>query len=110
MSRFPASCRQPAFASWSSIARSETGPSLRSAYRSPSPGRTRTGLSRCTRMRCGRGGCPLYPADCGAHTAGNASPAASDIRRGKRTPHVSKWRALAGLVGAESAEDLRTIL
>jgi len=39
--------------------------------------RTPTGLSRCTRMRCGRGGCPLYPEDCGAHTAGRVSPAAA---------------------------------
>ena len=40
-------------------------------------GRTPTGLSRCTRMRCGRGGCPLYPEDCGAHTAGRMSPTAA---------------------------------
>ena len=40
-------------------------------------GRTPTGLSRCTRMRCGRGGCPLYPEDCGAHTAGWMSPTAT---------------------------------
>jgi hypothetical protein len=40
-------------------------------------GRTPTGLSRCTRTRCGRGGCPLYPEDCGAHTAGRMSPTAA---------------------------------
>ena len=36
-----------------------------------------TGLSRFARMRCGRGGCPLYPGDCGALTASTASPAAT---------------------------------
>ena len=29
------------------------------------------------RMSCGRGGCPLYPGDCGARTAGRSSPAAA---------------------------------
>ena len=28
-------------------------------------------------MSCGRGGCPLYPGDCGARTAGRSSPAAA---------------------------------
>lgn len=40
-------------------------------------GRTPTGLSRSARMSCGRGGCPLYPGDCGARTAGRSSPAAA---------------------------------
>ena len=39
--------------------------------------RTPTGLSRFARMRYGRGGCPLYPGDCGALTAGTRSPAAT---------------------------------
>ena len=53
------------------------GPSLRSAYRSCCQGRTPTGLPRSARVRCGRGGCPLYPGDCGARTAGRSSPAAA---------------------------------
>ena len=77
MSRFPAAFRPPAFASWSSCARWGTGPSLRSAYRSCCQGRTPTGLPRSARMSCGRGGCPLYPGDCGARTAGRSSPAAA---------------------------------
>jgi len=40
-------------------------------------GRTLTGLPRSARMSCGRGGCPLYPGDCGARTAGRSSPAAA---------------------------------
>jgi hypothetical protein len=40
-------------------------------------GRTRTGLPRSARMSCGRGGCPLYPGDCGTRTAGRSSPAAA---------------------------------
>jgi len=77
MSRFPAAFRPPAFASWSSCARWGAGPSLRSAYRSCCQGRTPTGLPRSARMSCGRGGCPLYPGDCGARTAGRSSPAAA---------------------------------
>ena len=77
MSRFPAAFRLPAFASWSSCARWGAGPSLRSAYRSCCQGRTPTGLPRSARMSCGRGGCPLYPGDCGARTAGRSSPAAA---------------------------------
>ena len=77
MSRFPAAFRPPAFASWSSCARQGTGPSLRSAYRSCCQDRTLTGLPRSARMSCGRGGCPLYPGDCGARTAGRSSPAAA---------------------------------
>ena len=41
------------------------------------PGRTPTGLSRFARLRFGRGGCPLYPGDSGAHTTGRSSPAAA---------------------------------
>ena len=77
MSRFPAAFRPPAFASWSSCARQGAGPSLRSAYRSCCQGRHLTGLPRSARMSCGRGGCPLYPGDCGARTAGRSSPAAA---------------------------------
>ena len=77
MSRFPAAFRPPAFASWSSCARWGAGPSLRSAYRPCCQGRTPTGLPRSARMSCGRGGCPLYPGDCGARTAGRSSPAAT---------------------------------
>jgi len=77
MSRFPAAFRLPAFASWPSFARWGTGPSLRSAYRSCCQGRTPTGLSRSARMSCGRGGCPLYPGDCGARTASRSSLAAT---------------------------------
>jgi hypothetical protein len=77
MSRFPAAFRPPAFASWSSCARWGAGPSLRSAYRPCCQGRTPTGLPRSARMSCGRGGCPLYPGDCGARTAGRSSPAAA---------------------------------
>ena len=77
MSRFPAAFRPPAFASWSPCARWGTGPSLRSAYRSRCQGRTPTGLPRSARMSYGRGGCPLYPRDCGARTAGRSSPAAA---------------------------------
>ena len=33
-----------------------------------------------------------------AEAIGCSKASASDIRRGKRTPHVSTWRALAGLV------------
>ena len=76
-SRFPVAFRLPAFASWPSFARWGTGPSLRPAYRSCGQGRTPTGLSRSARMSCGRGGCPLYPGDCGARTAGRSSPAAT---------------------------------
>jgi hypothetical protein len=35
------------------------------------------GIPRSTRMRCGRGGCPLYSEDGGAHTADRESPAAA---------------------------------
>ena len=77
MSRFPVAFRPPAFASWPSFARRGAGPSLRSAYRSCCQGRTPTGLPRSARMSCGRGGCPLYPGDCGARTAGRSSPAAA---------------------------------
>jgi hypothetical protein len=66
-----------AFASWSSCARQGPGPSLRSAYRPCCQGRTPTGLPRSARMSCGRGGCPLYPGNCGARTAGRSSPAAA---------------------------------
>ena len=74
---FPLPFRPPAFASWSSCARWGAGPSSRSAYRSCDQGRTPTGLPRSARMSCGRGGCPLYPGDCGARTAGRSSPAAA---------------------------------
>ena len=74
---FPLPFRPPAFASWSSCARQGTGPSSRSACRSCCQGRTLTGLPRSARMSCGRGGCPLYPGDCGARTAGRSSPAAA---------------------------------
>jgi hypothetical protein len=74
---FPVAFRPPAFASWSSCARQGPGPSLRSADRSCCQGRTPTGLPRSARMSCGRGGCPLYPGDCGARTAGRSSPAAA---------------------------------
>ena len=76
MSRFPVAFRPPAFASWSSFARWGIGPSLRSAYRpvtEPDP----NGIPRFARMSYDRGGCPLYPGDCGAHTAGSVSPAAA---------------------------------
>jgi CRISPR-associated endonuclease Cas1 len=36
--------------------------------------------------------------------AGCSKASASDIRRGKRTPHVSTWAALAGLVGTAMLE------
>jgi hypothetical protein len=36
--------------------------------------------------------------------AGCCKATASDCRRGKRTPHVSTWRALAGLVGVNAVE------
>jgi hypothetical protein len=36
-------------------------------------------LPRSTRMRCGRGGCPLYPGDCGALHGRHGIP-------GRRTP------------------------
>ena len=36
-----------------------------------------------------------------AEAAGCSKASASDIRRGKWTPHVSTWAALAGLAGAE---------
>jgi hypothetical protein len=78
MSRFPVAFRLPAFASWPSFARWGTGPPLRSAYRPK--GRTSTGLPCSARMRCGRGGCPLYPGGGGAHTGGSYArppPAAS---------------------------------
>jgi hypothetical protein len=74
---FPVAFRPPAFASWSSCARRGAGPSLRSAYRSCCQGRTPTGLPRSARVSYGRGGCPLYPGDCGARTAGRSSPAAA---------------------------------
>jgi len=67
--------RPPAFASWPSFARWGIGRPLRSAYRHE--GRTPTGFPRFTRVRYGRGGCPLYPGDCGAHTTGTVSPAAA---------------------------------
>jgi hypothetical protein len=38
---------------------------------------TPTGLSRCTRMRCGRRGRPLYPGDSGTHTARSPYQAAA---------------------------------
>ena len=74
---FPLPFRPPAFASWPSCARQGPGPSLRSADRPCGQGRTPAGLPRSARMRCGRGGCPLYPGDCGARTAGRSSPAAA---------------------------------
>ena len=39
-----------------------------------------------------------------AEAAGCSNAYASDIRRGKRTPHVSKWRALAEACGAELSD------
>jgi hypothetical protein len=36
-----------------------------------------------------------------AEAAGCCKASASDIRRGKWTPHVSTWAALAGLVNRE---------
>jgi hypothetical protein len=36
--------------------------------------------------------------------AGCSKASASDYRRGKRTPHVSTWEALADLVGVGSVE------
>ena len=48
---------------------------------SPAPkGRAPTGFPRSARTSCGRGGCPLYPGDGGAHTDGASArppPAAS---------------------------------
>jgi hypothetical protein len=49
--------------------------------------RTPTGLSRFARMRSGRGGCPLYPRDCGTHTAGTMSPTAA-----RRLPTAGPYR------------------
>ena len=77
MSRFPAAFRPPAFASRSPCSRPGPGPSSRSAYRTPPGARTRTGFPRSTPARYDRGGCPLYPGDCGARTAGRSSPAAA---------------------------------
>jgi hypothetical protein len=99
VSRFPVAFRLPAFASWSSIARWGAGPSLRSAYR-PCQGRTPTGLSRFARMRCGRGGCPLYPGDCGALAAGRSSPAVT-----RRFPAASPFTPIQRpTTGASSNE------
>jgi hypothetical protein len=39
-----------------------------------------------------------------AETAGCSKAFASDIRRGKWTPHVSTWAALADLVGVAAVE------
>jgi hypothetical protein len=39
--------------------------------------RTPTGFPRSARMRYGRDGCPLYPGECGVHTADTGSPAAA---------------------------------
>ena len=39
-----------------------------------------------------------------AEAAGCSKAYASDIRRGKRTPHMSTWKALGKLVGAEVLE------
>jgi len=39
-----------------------------------------------------------------AEAAGCSKAYASDIRRGKRTPHVSTWKALGKLVGVEVLE------
>jgi len=36
---------------------------------------------------------------------GCSKTSASDIRRGKRTPHVSTWLALAGLIDFEIARE-----
>jgi hypothetical protein len=41
-----------------------------------------------------------------AGAAGYSKASASDIRRGKRTPHVSTWGALASLVGVEYSAQL----
>jgi hypothetical protein len=62
--RFPVAFRLPAFASRSSCSRRGIRPSLRSAYRMSV--RTSTGLPRSARVRCDRGGSPLYPEDGGA--------------------------------------------
>ena len=98
--RLPVAFRLPAFASWSSFARWGAGPSLRLAYRPCCQGRTPTGLSRFARMRCGRGGCPLYPGDCGALTAGRSSPAATC-----RFPAASPWTPVRRpITGASSNE------
>ena len=72
---FPAAFRPPALASWSSCARSGTGPSSRLAYRPRD--RTRTGLPCFARTSCDRGGCPLYSGDSGAHPERSRSPASA---------------------------------
>ena len=64
IARFPVAFPPPAFASRSSDSRQGIGRSSRSAYRHR---RTPTGLPRSARTSCGRGGCPLYPEDGGAH-------------------------------------------
>jgi hypothetical protein len=37
-----------------------------------------------------------------ADAAGRSKAPTSDIRRGKRTPHVSTWQGLAALVGVDT--------
>jgi hypothetical protein len=105
-SRFPVAFRLPAFASWSSFARWGVEPSLRSAYRFHTS-RTPTGLSRCARMRYGRGGCPLYPGDRGAHTAGAIGrPPHAAFQRQVPTPQVPRpitraWTNEASIEGSQ---------
>ena len=63
-------------------------------------GRTPTGLSRFARMRWGRGGCPLYPGDCGALAAGRSSPAVT-----RRFPAASPFTPIRRpTAGASSNE------
>jgi hypothetical protein len=83
MSRFPVAVRLPAFASWPSFARRGMGlpHGWLTRLRYYKVGTT-TGLSRFARMRHGRGGCPLYPGDCGAFTAGKPL----------RPPHAASQR------------------
>ena len=88
MSRFPVAFRPPAFASRSSDSRRGVGPSLRSAYRIKI--RTSTGLPRCARSSCDRGGCLLYPEGGGALLASPyRQPAPAALRRPALLPRSS---------------------
>ncbi len=70
--------------------------------------RTPTGLPRSTRMRCGRGGCPLYPGDGGAHTAGMMSPAAA-CRFAAASPYTPLQHPIAGARDNEASTRVHAI-
>ena len=79
-SRFPVAFRLPTLAS--RVILFPLGSWAFLAVGLPSSARTPSGFPRSTRLRCDRGGCPLYPGDGGALTTGrNVRPRPAAVQR-----------------------------